>query len=151
MSIASAQRIDELIDFAIGNATAGLNAADERRSGRRYAYEALAAAVWLNDENMKSAPTVIHCQDISVGGLRVWSMTPLRIGWLGAVQIVRPTGKVAIVGASVQHCRELSPERHEAGLSFCALPDGLSAQDFLDSARGLPLFHTALRANVRMM
>lgn len=151
MSTEIAQRVDELIDFAVGNTSAGFNATDERRSGRRYPYEALAAAIWLNEESLKTAPMVIHCQDISVGGLRVWSITGLRIGQLGAVQLVRPTGKVAIVGVRVQHCRELPSERHEAGLSFCALPEGLSVRDFLDSTKGLPLFHPALGANVRMM
>ena len=56
----------------------------------------------------------------------------LRAHRRGAVQLVRSNGQRALVGFEIRHSRYAGSLRHETGLEFTALPEGFSAEDFVD-------------------
>ncbi len=147
MRAAGNQTTDRMIDLAVGE-SAGKPRRRERRSNKRLSYDALVALVLLSPGGGKSESVVLRAKDISRGGLRVMGRRELTLGARGAVQLVRSTGQMAVVGATVQHC-QYNADAHgfEIGLQFAALPPALSPKDFLDGKSRMKILDTLLRGN----
>jgi hypothetical protein len=134
---------DRIIDAASG---AGPVPTD-RRLKRRQPYTALVGLVLAGSDGERSVPIVLRASDISTGGIRVVSGQMLEPGALGALQLVRSNGQRAIVGFRVRHSRYAGKMRHEIGLEFTPLPEGLGAEDFVDEHGRLVTLDPLLEQN----
>ncbi len=147
MARAGNKRTDRLIDLAEKTKTVATST-EERRTTKRLDYDALVAMILLTPEGEKSAPILLRAKDISRGGIRVVGRHHAESGRMGAVQLVRSNGQVALIGILVQHCQHLDGSTgYEMGLQFAPLPAGLSPDDFLDDQR-MKLLDPLLRGNI---
>ncbi len=122
---------DRLIDVADGTATAQTLASD-RRSKKRHPYTAIVALVLIEPGSTSGRPMVLQARDLSLNGICVMSKTMMYPGSHGAMQLVRSSGQMAIVGVRVQHCRYVSDMQHEVGFKFIPLAEEIDARAFLD-------------------
>lgn len=138
------RQTDQIIDAA----SSGEATESDRRLNDRKPYEALVAVVLVQPEGGSSDPIVLRAIDISVGGMGVVSRQMLHPGTRGAVQLVRSNGQRALVGFETRHSRYTGSLRHETGLEFTALPEGLSAEDFMDEKGRLVTLDPLLDQNL---
>ena len=99
-------------------------------------------------EERRTTKILLRAKDISRGGIRVVGRQQVVEGRMGAVQLVRSNGQVALIGIRVQHCERLDGSTgYEMGLQFAPLPAGLSPDDFLDD-QNMKLLDPLLRGNI---
>lgn len=127
-----------MIDRAAG-LEAGETITDERRNKARHPYDALVAMVLCDGDGGRSKPQVLQAKDISVGGICLVSRHMMHPGAIGALQLARSDGNVALVGIQVMHCRYVGEMLHQTGLQFIAMPEGLTRDDFLSHEGAMPL------------
>ncbi len=147
MAGAGDKHTDRLIDLAAATTTTEAPS-EERRTTKRLEYDALVAIILLTPEGEKADAILLRAKDISRGGIRVVGRHHAESGRMGAVQLVRSNGQVALIGILVQHCQHLDGSTgYEMGLQFAPLPAGLSPDDFLDDQR-MKLLDPLLRGNI---
>ncbi|MHC4948985.1 MAG: PilZ domain-containing protein [Planctomycetota bacterium] len=137
---------DDLIDVAAGVKTVD-DLDTEKRRQERHPYEGLVAIVLLASDGERSRPVVVRAKDISVGGICVVSRQMLHPDSRGAIQMVRSDGTRALVGVQVRFCRYAGAMRHETGMEFTALPEGLTAEDFVDESGQMVVLDPLLNQN----
>lgn len=129
--------IDRIIDIARG-AEAVVEDERENREFKRRPYDGWIALVQLMSTGGRTRPLTIQGKDISVGGVGVVSRQMLHVGHKGAVLFRRSNGEPVLVGGEVVHCNYVGQMRHESGIAFIDLPDGIVLDDFRDERGELP-------------
>lgn len=130
-------RIDRILDIARGAAPAGPNER-ENREACRLPYTATVAMIMITPSGEKTAPTLIACEDISTGGIRVRSTTELPVGSRGGVLILKSDGEAVVLGARVVHVHDHRSDGFECGIEFETQPSVVTMLDFQDPAGNMP-------------
>jgi hypothetical protein len=118
---------------------------DEKRGEGRFPFESPVVLVLMSFEGDVTQPILVQAVDISHGGLRVRSRHMIHPGALGAVQMMRSNGEVAIIGVQIRHCRYVGGMQHHTGMKFIPVPARFEQSHFMDG-QGRPLLSEALRA-----
>src|SRR5262249_21708696 len=121
----------------------------DRRSRRRYRYDAYVALLLVAPTGDRGRPQVLRARDISFTGISVRSRHMIYPGSAGALQLLRSDGTVALVGVTVTGSRYLGNMEHLTGMVFTGLPSGVSVDEFLDRHGRLILMDPLLRENLR--
>ena len=137
---------DYFIDAAEGKRS-GAVAGSDRRIKKRVPYNALVAIVLVGPTGQRGQPIVLRAKDLSLGGLCVLSRTMMYPGSRGAVQLVRSTGDVALVGVEVRHCRYSGDMQHQVGLQFVPMAAELASDSFLAQTGRMALLDPSLKAD----
>jgi hypothetical protein len=119
----------------------------ERRVNRRLPYAANVVIVPIGPTGKAVSPIVVRAIDVSTTGLRLDAGTRIEEGMTGAVQMLRPSGQLALLGFVVRNYRGAGGPSHEVGIEFTALPDSMSADDFVDEHGRLKVLDSALLEN----
>jgi hypothetical protein len=99
----------------------------ERRRSIRRPCDRWAALVTVA-EGGKSAPYTVRAENVSTGGMAVYSWQPLEGS--GALMVQRANGEMALVGAEIVYCRPRSRLDYDCGIRFTGRPGGVSLDDF---------------------
>lgn len=137
---------DHLIDLAEGQ-QAQVQLID-RRAVRRVPYRAYVALLLVSPMGDRGKPVVCRARNISLHGISVTSRYMIYPGSVGAMQLLRSDGRVALVGVKVKASRYMGSMEHHTGMSFIPLPSGVAAEEFLDANGRMMLLDPMLRENL---
>jgi hypothetical protein len=138
---------DRLIDIASGRTKVQTIGVD-RRKLRRVEYHDYVALLLISPTGDRGRPFVLRARNISLYGISVVSRNMLFPGSYGAMQLLRSDGELALVGVRVKASRYIGNMQHHTGMAFVPLPDGVSAEEFLDRQGRLVLMDPMLRENL---
>ena len=86
----------------------------------------------------KTAPCIVACENVSIGGIAVLSAEELSIGSRGGVLIMKSDGESVVIGARIAHVNDRGPNGFECGVEFETQPSVVTLLDFQDAAGNLP-------------
>ncbi|MCA9295490.1 MAG: PilZ domain-containing protein [Phycisphaerales bacterium] len=141
----SRNEVEAVIEAAMLESTSG-SKTPERRVNRRLPYAANVVIVPVGPQGKPVSPIVVRAVDVSTTGLRLDAGTRIEEGMTGAVQMLRPSGQLALLGFIVRNYRGAGAS-HEVGIEFTKLPETMSADDFVDEHGRLKLLDPALLEN----
>ena len=140
------QLADQIIDIAVGERTP--ERPEDRRIARRVAYRDYVALLLISPTGDRGRPIVLRARNISLYGISVISRHMIYPGSVGAMQLLRSDGRLALVGVRVKISRYIGNMEHHTGMSFIPLPHGVTTDEFLDRHGRLILMDTLLRQNL---
>ncbi len=130
--------VDEICDVA-----------EDRRVSDRMPYDNLIGLVVYSATGIPGEPMVLQGVDISPTGISVISRRVLTPGIAGVLQMVRASGRVALIGGRVTSCGYGKDMTHRIGIEFTSLPKGVRPADFLDENKKLMLVDPLLSQNIQ--
>lgn len=137
VSTEAAACIDTAQRIATGEAEAP--ASTDRRSHRRFAFDAEIPAVWAGSFGANHEIVLLRSQDISSGGICLVGRSMAHVGALGVIRLPLPESKSAFVGIEVMHCRYLGDMHYAIGCRFTTPPDPLKGMRFVEKGGRLHL------------
>lgn len=137
---------DRLIDAIAGKSTTA-HAAGNRRKEPRLEYDAKVALIMISPTGHFGTPAMVQGMDLSLDGMCVISRSMMYEGSIGAVQLVRSNGEMAVVGAQVCHCTYVGAMQHRVGLKFVPLPENFPSSAFVDRHGRMTLLDESLKHN----
>jgi hypothetical protein len=141
------QLTDQLIDIASGVRKID-QALMDRRNIRRVPYRDYVALLLISPTGDRGRPIVLRARNISIYGISVVSRHMIYPGSVGAMQLLRTDGRLALVGVRVKVSRYIGNMEHHTGMAFMPLPHGVTAEEFLDRNGRLVLMDPQLRDNL---
>ena len=147
MSTTQHQLSDQFIDIAAGVRKLD-HALTDRRNIRRVPYRDYVALLLISPTGDRGRPIVLRARNISVYGISVVSRHMIYPGSVGAMQLLRSDGQLALVGVRVKVSRYIGNMEHHTGMAFMPLPHGVTAEEFLDRNGRLVLMDPQLRDNL---
>jgi hypothetical protein len=121
-----------LTDQLIDEASELTSSVVERRSQQRHPFDGRIVMLLLSETGTPLPPIVVHGKNISSGGMCVVSRQMIHPESLGAIQLARTDGRVALIGIQVRYSVYVGNMRHNTGIEFVPLPPTIEANDFLD-------------------
>jgi hypothetical protein len=95
----------------------GQNAPSERRGTRRAAYRTK-AHLRLFTAAKNATPALLYTRDACARGMGFITPHYLPLGYGGKVELILPTGRLALAHCTLSRCRQFSPGWYEGALSF---------------------------------
>lgn len=132
-----------------GGADAGADAThvQDRRSEQRVEYAGAVGFIPVGPDGTLGTPIPVMGRDVSSGGLSLHSPTPLERGTDAVIQLRHESGRLAILGAKVCHCRPGTDATggFVIGIAFQGLPAGIDPGRFRDERGRLMLLDARLK------
>ena len=110
----------------------------ENRAFKRRPCDGWVALVHFDADGRKSKAVTLRGEDLSAGGMGVYSWQELPVGTRGTVMINGEEGQPILLGAKVVYCRPRSRHDYQVGIRFAEQPAAVTIEDFTD-ADGAPL------------
>jgi hypothetical protein len=139
---------DQLIESAAHVKGGEPSILERRRVIRRVAYHDYVALLLISPTGDRGRPVVLRARNISLYGISVVSRHMIYPGSVGAMQLLRSDGRLALVGVRVKASRYIGNMEHHTGMAFVPLPHGVSADEFIDRHGRLMLMDATLRENL---
>jgi hypothetical protein len=146
VSTNTSQLADQIIDIAVGERAPEPTA--DRRIAKRVPYRDYVALLLISPTGDRGRPIVLRARNISVYGISVISRHMIYPGSVGAMQLLRTDGRLALVGIRVKISRYIGNMEHHTGMSFMPLPHGVTTEEFLDRHGRIVLMDPLLRDNL---
>lgn len=147
MTTTQRQLTDQLIDIASGVKKID-QAMMDRRNIRRVPYRDFVALLLISPTGDRGRPIVLRARNISIYGISVVSRHMIYPGSVGAMQMLRTDGRLALMGVRVKVSRYIGNMEHHTGMAFMTLPHGVTSEEFLDRNGRLVLMDPQLRENL---